>query len=101
MSLNVMIMVELTSETCSCLVNMLTRDHGVLFRSGIGDDGDEISHTCLLGALGHPHLAWSQRVVWAGVVVDWSAVEHSMEPFGVPGGLGGLGSTRTNRPDLF
>ena len=68
MSQNVMIMVELTSESCSCLVNMLTRDHGVLFRSGIGDDGDEISHTCLLGALGHPHLAWSQRVVWAGVV---------------------------------
>ena len=80
---------------------MSTRDQGVLFRSGIGVDGDEISHMCNLGALGHPHLAWSQRVVWAGVVVDWSAVEHSLEPFGVPGGLGGLGSTRTHRPDLF
>ena len=37
---------------------MSGRDHGVLYRSGIGDDGDEISHSPL-GAVvgsGHPGL---------------------------------------------
>ena len=44
MSQIVMIMVELTSESCSCLVNMSGRDHRVLYRFRIDDDGDEISH---------------------------------------------------------
>ena len=44
-----------------------------------------------------PGRSW---VVWAGVVADKSAVEHTLEPFGVPGELGGLGLTPTHRPDL-
>ena len=44
MSQIVMIMVELTSESCSCLVNMSGCDHRVLYRFRIDDDGDEISH---------------------------------------------------------
>ena len=30
-----------------------------------------------------------------------TAVKHALEPFGRDGELGGLGSTRTHRPDLF
>ena len=41
--------IKLSSETPSIIVNDHIGDRMVLQRSGIDDDLDEISHTCLLG----------------------------------------------------
>ena len=41
--------IKLSSETLNIIVNNHKDDHMMLYRSAIGHDLDEISHTCLLG----------------------------------------------------
>ena len=41
--------IKLSHETLYIIVNNHTGDCMMLYRSGIDDDLDEISHTCLLG----------------------------------------------------
>ena len=41
--------IKLCSETLSTIINNHANDRLMLYRSGIDDDLDEISHTCLLG----------------------------------------------------
>ena len=83
---------------------MSGRDQGVLYRSRIGEDGDGISHMstwCCGPGSGHPGLVMAADGVRYDVVVDWSSVKHTLEPFGRVSELGGLGLTPTHRPDLF
>ena len=68
---------------------MSTRDYGVLYRSRIDDDGDEISHLSILGVI----LAWSQRLLRQDTEVDLRTVKHIVEPLGPVGELDGLGMT--------
>ena len=72
---------------------MSTRDHGVLYRSRIDDDGDEISHMCILGVWSPTILAWSQRLLRQDTKVDLRTVKHIVEPLGPVGELDGLGMT--------
>ena len=55
----VVTIIKLSHETLHTTVNDHFGDRGVLYRSKIGDDVEEISHTCYLrlgnGTVGHSH----------------------------------------------
>ena len=55
----VVTIIKLSHETLHTTVNDHFGDRGVVYRSKIGDDVEEISHTCYLrlgnGTVGHSH----------------------------------------------
>ena len=75
----VVTIIKLSNETMHATVNHHFCDRGVLYRSKIDDDLDEISHTCLLG-LGDATVPTAMNLVvwvlWGEIKVDFNDVKH-------------------------
>ena len=85
--------IKLSSETWYTIVNGHTDDRMVVYRSGIDEVLDEISHTCLW-ALETPQCHWHMSLVfwvlWGEIKVDFNDLKHTVH---LIGGCYGLGNT--------
>ena len=81
----VVTIIKLSHETLHTTVNDNFRDRGVLYRSKIDDDLDEISHTCHLG-LGFLMVPTAINLVvwalWGEIKVDFDDLKHIVNPIG-------------------
>ena len=82
---------KLSSETWYTIVNDRPGDCIMLYRSRIGDDLDDISHTCYLG-LGFLMAPTTMNLVvwvlWGEIKVDFDDLKHIVHLIGRFYGLG-------------
>ena len=75
--------IKLSRKTLHTTVNDHSGERMMLYRSRIGDDLDEISHTCHLG-LGNATVPTAMNLVvwvlWGEIKVDFNDVKHIVHP---------------------
>ena len=78
-------LIKLSHKTLHTTVNDHDGDRMMLYRSRIGDNLDEISHTCHLG-LGNATVPTAMNLViwvlWVEIKVDFNDVKHIVRPNG-------------------
>ena len=81
----VVTIIKLSNETLHTTVNNHFGDRGVLYRSKIGDDLDEISHTCHLG-LGFLMVPTAINLMvwalWGKIKVDFDVLKRIVHLIG-------------------
>ena len=86
----VVIIIEMSHDTFQNSVNYHNCDRGMLYRSKIGDDVDEISHTYHFG-LGHVTVLTAMKMVvwvlWGEIKVDFNDLKHTVHLIGSCYGL--------------
>ena len=87
----VVTIIKLSHETLHTTVNDHFGDRGVVYRSKIGDDVEEISHTCHLG-FGNATVPTAMNLVvwalWGEIKVDFDDLKHIVHLIGRFYGLG-------------
>ena len=91
----VVIIIEMSHDTFQSSVNYHNSDRGVLYRSKIGNNVEEISHTCYFG-LGNATVLTAMKMVvwvlWGEIKVDFNDLKHTVH---LIRGCYGLGNTTT------
>mgnify|MGYP004403290045 CR=1 FL=1 len=91
----VVIVIKMSHDTFHSSVNYHNSDRGVLYRSKIGDNVDEISHTCQFW-LGNATVLTTMKMVvwvlWGEIKVDFNDLKHIVH---LIGRIYGLGNTTT------
>ena len=87
----VVIIIEMSYDTFHSSVNYHNSDRCVLYRSKIGGNVVEISHTCHLGLRNATVLTAMKMVVWVlwgEIKVDFNDLKHIVHLIGRMNGLG-------------
>ena len=77
----VVIIIEMSHDTFHGSVNYHNSDRGVLYRSKIGNNVEEISHTCHFGLGNATVLTAMKMVVWVlrgEIKVDFNDLKHTI-----------------------
>ena len=81
----VVIIIEMSHDTFQSSVNYHNSDRGVLYRSKIGNNVEEISHTCHFGLRNATVLTAMKMVVWVlwgEIKVDFDDLKHTVHLIG-------------------
>ena len=93
----VVIIIKTSHDSFQTSVKYHNSDRGMLYRSKIGDNVDEISHTCHF-RLGNATVLTAMKMVvwvlWGEIKVDFNDLKHTVH---LIGGCYGIG----NNYDLF